>query len=403
MRQPGQTSRRFRLTFVLTALAVAIMGCGSQTEIAAPPAIDGETRTFTFASSDEGGVPSGWKIEQTGKGDGSTWRVVGDESSPSQAGYVLAQTAKSPRLMFNLCVVEDASYGDVRLTVAFKAVAGEGDQGGGLVWRYVDANNYYICRFNPLENNLRVYEVIAGKRKQLASTDVEAAAGAWHTLTATMTGDLMVCTLGDAQVAARDDSLRDAGRIGLWTKADAQTRFDQLRVTASNAASSEVAVSEDSAKQTAGAQTRNGGTDGNSAPAHKALGIIEGSVRLVGDEIPASTKVSVSAEVDFCGANHSLEDYVIDPTSRGIRYVIVRLSGDSLKKWPPPKRGHFVLNNENCRFEPHAAVMTVGSTIECVNSDPIFHTTHAYFGENFNFALPQKGNSVTHTMRVTWK
>lgn len=234
MRRPSETSQRFRILFILTAFAVAIMGCGPASEVLAPPAIQGETRTFGFASSDEGNVPSGWKVEQTGQGDGSTWRVVADESSPSKTGYVLAQTAKSPRSMFNLCVIEDSRYRDVKLTVNFKAVEGSIDQGGGLVWRYVDANNYYVCRFNPLENNLRIHKVIAGKRKQLASTDSELAVGTWHTLSMTMKDDLIFCQVDGTRINARDDTLTESGRVGLWTKADAQTYFDNLTVTGSS-------------------------------------------------------------------------------------------------------------------------------------------------------------------------
>jgi len=219
---------------VLLALVwfVFAIGCNSQqVEVSTPPTIKGAARTISFADGEVGRIPQGWSAEQTGKGEGSKWQIVADDSAPSGTGKALAQLAESPRSMFNLCVLEKGKYGDLKLSVAFKAIAGEIDQGGGLVWRYVDANNYYICRFNPLENNLRIYKVIAGKRKQLASTDVEAAAGAWHTLTATMKGDLMVCTLDDVQVAARDKTLRDAGHIGLWTKADAQTYFDNFAVT----------------------------------------------------------------------------------------------------------------------------------------------------------------------------
>lgn len=190
------------------------------------PVIEGETREWTFAAEDVGKVPSVWEVAQTGTGDGSRWEVLADESAPSQSGFVLAQTAESPRSMFNLCVVEDVRYRDVELTVAFKSVAGRVDQGGGFVWRYVDANHYYICRFNPLEDNLRIYKVIVGKRKQLASIDAELVADQWHTLSVTMKGDLIVCDVDGTQLSVREDTLADAGRIGLWTKADAQTRFD---------------------------------------------------------------------------------------------------------------------------------------------------------------------------------
>lgn len=195
------------------------------------PEIEGKTRHWTFTSDDVDKTPEGWEIAQTGEGNGSVWKVVADEAAPSQTDFVLAQTAESPRSMFNLCVIEDVSYRDVKLTVAFKSVAGKVDQGGGIVWRYVDPNHYYICRFNPLEDNLRIYKVIVGNRTQLASIDVELVAEKWHKLTVTMRGDLIVCDVDGTRLGVRDDTLSDAGRIGLWTKADAQTHFDQFTAT----------------------------------------------------------------------------------------------------------------------------------------------------------------------------
>lgn len=214
---------------VLAIMAITMSsGCSQNSGLrdVSAPEIEGTTRHWTFTADNVDKNPEGWEIAQTGEGNGSEWKVVADESAPSQTGFVLAQTAKSPRSMFNLCVIEDVSYRDVKLTVAFKSVAGKIDQGCGLVWRYVDPNHYYICRFNPLEDNFRIYKVIVGKRKQLASTNVELAADQWHTLTVTMQGDLIVCDVDGTQLGVRDDTLTDAGRIGVWTKADAQTHFD---------------------------------------------------------------------------------------------------------------------------------------------------------------------------------
>src|SRR5262249_52776029 len=117
-------------------------------------AAEGKVRTFRFAKADVGKLPAGWKSAQTHKGKHSSiWKVVADDTAPSKKGYVLAQTAKSPNPVFNLCVVDDSHYKDVEISVAFKAIQGENDQGGGIVWRYRDANNYYVARMNPLENN----------------------------------------------------------------------------------------------------------------------------------------------------------------------------------------------------------------------------------------------------------
>ncbi len=191
-----------------------------------------KVREFRFGKEDLGKVPAAWKAAQTGTGDGSVWTVTADDTAPSKGGFVLAQTASSPAKMFNLCVAQDTSYRDVEISVAFKAVQGQEDQGGGIVWRYQDADNYYIARMNPLEDNYRFYKVVAGKRTQLAGKEgIKVPAGEWHTLRIRHVGDRIECDLdGKKLLDATDDTFTKAGKLGLWTKADARTYFDQFRV-----------------------------------------------------------------------------------------------------------------------------------------------------------------------------
>src|SRR6267143_2931274 len=132
---------------------------------------DEKARTVTFSKNDLGKVPAGWKSDKTGKGEGSVWKVVADATGPGKTGHVLAQTAAGPGPLFNLCVLQEHKYKDVEVHVTFKANQGNLDQGGGIVWRYQDANNYYVARMNPLEDNYRVYKVVAGKRMQLATRE----------------------------------------------------------------------------------------------------------------------------------------------------------------------------------------------------------------------------------------
>jgi hypothetical protein len=173
-----------------------------------------------------GDLPKGWVAAKTGEGPGSVWKVMEDKNGKR----VLAQTSnEGPNRFFNLCVAESTSFTDIDLTVAFKAKAGKLDQGGGPVWRYKDADNYYIARMNPLKDNYRVYKVVAGKRTQLGSADVKIPAGEWHTLRVVHKADHIQCYLDDkAYLDVKDDTFKDAGKIGLWTKADAQTYFANL-------------------------------------------------------------------------------------------------------------------------------------------------------------------------------
>lgn len=197
-------------------------------------AADTAPRTFTFGKESLDKLPSGWKADHTGKDGGGLWKVVADDTAPSKSGCVLSQTGESPNAAFNLCVVEDTRFDDVAISVAFKANKGKKDQGGGIVWRYIDANNYFISRFNPLEDNFRVYKVVAGKRIQLATKEeIKIPAGEWHSLSIKMVGPKIECSLdGKKLLEASDDTFPKAGKIGLWTKADAQSSFDQLKVEA---------------------------------------------------------------------------------------------------------------------------------------------------------------------------
>lgn len=189
-------------------------------------------KAFKFKKDDLGKVPAGWKVEKTGKGVGSDWKVVKDDTAPSKSGVALAQTAKSPGGVFNICVVQDTHYKDVDLSVSFKAIAGESDQGGGFVWRYLDHNNYYICRMNPLEDNFRVYKVVAGKRTQLGGKEgVKVKTGEWHKLKVEVKGAKMEGYLdGEKMWEITDETYKDAGQVGLWSKADAQSHFDEFKV-----------------------------------------------------------------------------------------------------------------------------------------------------------------------------
>src|SRR5262249_13201271 len=158
-------------------------------------------------------------------------KVVADDTAPSKSGFVLAQTAESPSAVFNLCVADDTRYKDVEVSIAFKAIQGKNDQGGGIVWRYQDANNYYIARMNPLEDNFRVYKVVAGKRIQLETKEgLKVPAGEWHTMKIEMTGDHIECYLdGKQYLDAKDDTIKEAGKVGLWSKSDAQSYFDDIK------------------------------------------------------------------------------------------------------------------------------------------------------------------------------
>ena len=196
-----------------------------------PLAAADTSTTQTFEDATVGSLPSGWSAAKTGEGEGSVWKVVAFDAG-GERGKALAQVSSAgPSALFNLCVLAGAKYGDVDLSVRVKAVSGDKDRGGGLVWHYRDANNYYVTRWNPLEDNLRVYHVVDGKRTQLATADVTAPHDAWHTVRAVQRGDHIQCYLDDKLLLdVRDQTIPAPGAVGLWSKADAVSWFDDFSV-----------------------------------------------------------------------------------------------------------------------------------------------------------------------------
>ena len=190
--------------------------------------------TWDFEDAVVGKLPDGWTAGKTGKGDGSVWKIAEDKTAP-KGPKVLFQSAAGPSSLFNLCSADKSKFADLDLSVSFKAIAGKKDQGGGPLWRCKDENNYYVVRMNPLEDNFRLYKVVDGVRKQLATTpdDVLAAEGKWHTIRVVHKGDHIQCYFnGKKLIDVKDDTFKEAGKVGLWTKADAQTYFDNLVIRA---------------------------------------------------------------------------------------------------------------------------------------------------------------------------
>jgi hypothetical protein len=172
---------------------------------------------WTFKDDTEGAIAKGFKQEV------GEWKVV-----TADGEKVLAQQAKNSNSIFNLVLATDTQAKDIDLSVKMNAVAGETDQGGGLVWRAKDKGNYYLARFNPLEDNYRLYKVQDGKRSVFLNADIKATPG-WHTLRVTMKGDLIECFFdGKKSLEHKDSTFTGAGMIGLWSKADAQSYFDDL-------------------------------------------------------------------------------------------------------------------------------------------------------------------------------
>ncbi|MBM3993846.1 MAG: DUF1080 domain-containing protein [Planctomycetes bacterium] len=187
-----------------------------------------------FDKGEIGGMPPGWKASVTGKGaKESVWRLVEDKSAPG-GKLALFQTTKNVGTAFNVCIDEGAGrFKDVDVSVSVKAIAGEKDQGGGIVWRAKDKDNFYVVRFNPLEDNFWLYKTVNGVRMSLKKVEVKQTPGAWQTIRVVHKGNRIQCFFnGKMLIDITDDTFTEAGFVGLWSKADAQTYFANVQIIA---------------------------------------------------------------------------------------------------------------------------------------------------------------------------
>jgi hypothetical protein len=190
-----------------------------------------ETITLDFDASVVGTLPTGFSSAITGGGGPASWVIVEDVTAPS-GGKVLAQTSTDKTSSrFPICVYDGLTAPDVTVSARFKPVAGTVDQAAGLVARYRDKETYYVVRANALENNVRLYKVERGNRKQFAGANVKVPSGEWQTLALEVKGVHFRVLFNDALLFEADDAtFKHAGKVGLWTKADSLTYFGDLRV-----------------------------------------------------------------------------------------------------------------------------------------------------------------------------
>lgn len=180
--------------------------------------------TIPFDSDTVGQPPAGWTCGATGKGE-PKWTVEVD-SSRRRKGKVLRQSGTAT---FPWCIRSATKLTDGWVEVKFKALAGKEDQAGGVVWRWKDGDNYYVARANALENNVSLYYTERGSRKTLKYVDAPVAPGKWHTLRAEFAGTKIGVSLdGKRYIDLVDSHISGAGAVGVWTKADSVTAFDDF-------------------------------------------------------------------------------------------------------------------------------------------------------------------------------
>ena len=178
----------------------------------------------SFDDMKAGMPPPGWTATQTGSGT-AKWSVEKDASAPSKPN-VLKQSGQAT---FPVCIKNVTNLKDGFVGVKFKPVAGKEDQAGGVIWRAKDPDNYYITRANALEGNVTIYHIIKGKRTEKKRTNMKVASGEWHTLRVDFSGaHFTVMFDGKKAIEWDNDTFKNAGKVGVWTKADSVTLFDDF-------------------------------------------------------------------------------------------------------------------------------------------------------------------------------
>jgi hypothetical protein len=186
--------------------------------------------TVNFDRDAVGLLPAGWKAGVTGRGT-PKWTVEADGTAPSPPN-VLRQSGSGT---FPWCVRPDVSIADGSVEVKFKPISGREDAAGGLVWRWKDGDNYYIARANALENNVSIYYTENGRRNTIKYVDAPVAKNQWHTLKVEFSGkQIRVALDGKLYIDQQDEHITGAGAVGVWTKADSVTAFDDFSYTSTN-------------------------------------------------------------------------------------------------------------------------------------------------------------------------
>jgi len=180
--------------------------------------------TVTFDQDRAGALPADWIAGVTGSGS-HRWTVEPDASAPSTPN-VLKQSGKGA---FPWCVRTGVSLADGFVEVKFKPLTGREDQAGGVVWRWKNGDMYYVARANALENNVALYYTAGGRRTSIKEADAPVAANAWHALRVQFAGKRIVVWLdGKTYIDVEDSHIEGAGAVGVWTKADSVTTFDDF-------------------------------------------------------------------------------------------------------------------------------------------------------------------------------
>jgi hypothetical protein len=216
---------------VLGAATIATLGQQPPGQSAPAAVVEEKNVTLDFDKDEVGKPPKDFTIALTGEGPAPTFVVAAETGAPSGKQVLVQKSTDDSDYRFPLCIYDKFSAADVSVSVKFKAIEGKVDRAGGVVLRFKDKDNYYIARANALEDNVRLYHVVAGKRVQFAGEKAKVTSGEWHTLKLEARAAHFKVSFDDKLLfEADDETFKDAGKAGVWTKADSVTLFDDLKL-----------------------------------------------------------------------------------------------------------------------------------------------------------------------------
>jgi hypothetical protein len=208
---------------VVSSVLMAFGAVNAQVEKAAPVQI------WNFDRDQPGTLPSDFSIGTLFDGrSAGDWQVLSTDRAKSPP-HVLGQLQrKGAEHAYKTLLINSLRGSNLDLQVSFLAIEGKADMGGGLIWRAADDRNYYLTRANPLEQNIRIYRVAKGVRQMIQNFDQIIDVRSWHTLRVVMKGCRVQVLFDEKQIFELCDETFKEGKIGLWTKSDAVTYFDDL-------------------------------------------------------------------------------------------------------------------------------------------------------------------------------
>lgn len=221
---PSNPSKKPAVAGTLFAFAIICVAAASFAQQGIP--------MIAIDKMDIGSPPPGFEFGRTGQGGAAQWKVAEDASANGGRAIEQVSTDRTD-YRFPLAIYSTAVLANGEVTLRFKAVAGQVDQAAGIAMRLSDADNYYVVRANALEDNVRFYRVVKGRREQLAGVNIKVSSAQWHSLGLKAEGERFSIAYNDKPLfTATDRTFAAAGKIALWTKSDSVVRFDSIEIKA---------------------------------------------------------------------------------------------------------------------------------------------------------------------------